>query len=77
MTIEELSNKVVELERQIGELNNKLNLTYNQNLTLNRGLINVKSATATKGVYFVAETSGGSPTRKLTFYNGILISDTN
>jgi len=32
--------------------------------------------TGVTGEYYVADSSGGSPTRKLTFTNGILTSDT-
>ena len=76
MTPEE-RQQLNDLQQQVTELKQQFRVSYTQKLALGRGLINAKSATATPGVYYVAETSAGSPTRKLTFKEGILTSDTN
>lgn len=75
--IEQLRQEINKLHKEVDLLKQNPVLTYSQKTVLGQALLNEKSKTATQGVYFVAETSAGSPTRKLTFNDGILISDTN
>jgi hypothetical protein len=60
--------QIEELKKEIAELRQQFTLTYRQHLRLKNALLGDK-------VFYVASSSGGSPTVKLTFKDGILTLD--
>ena len=67
--MEELQRQIDELRQQLESMQSDKTTTYRQNLRLTNALVGVKT-------YYVADSSGGAVTRKLTFKDGILTLET-
>ena len=74
MTPEE---RITNLEKQIADMKNVSTFNLDMERTLRaRGFVKgSKQALAGTKIYYVASASGGSPTTKLTFVDGILNSE--
>ena len=67
--MEELQRQIDELRQQLESMQSDKTTTYRQNLRLTNALVGVKT-------YYVADSSCGAVTRKLTFKDGILTLET-
>lgn len=66
--VTELTRRLEDMERQVRGLVENPSLDYTEKLRLSNALNGIK-------IYFVADTSGGTVDRELTFKDGILTSE--
>jgi TolA-binding protein len=64
--IKSLQNQITDLKKEIDDMTK---ISYQQGLRLTNALHGIK-------IYYVADSSGGAVTRKLTFKDGILTYET-